>query len=96
MMTFAEKLQQLRDQARLSQAALALKTGLSLRSIQNWEQGYRCPRAQALLALARALGVPVETLITCDDRPRGGSRSGAERLERAREGRRVPAADGVR
>jgi transcriptional regulator with XRE-family HTH domain len=65
-MTFAEKLHELRDRAQLSQAALALKTGLSLRSIQNWEQGYRNPRPPALLALARALQVPVESLIICE------------------------------
>jgi transcriptional regulator with XRE-family HTH domain len=63
-MRFGETLQLLREQSGMSQSELAKKSGLPLRSIQNWEQKHREPRAQALLALARALGVTVETLIT--------------------------------
>jgi len=35
-----------------------------VRNIQNWEQGHRIPRAQVLLRLARAVGVPVEQLLS--------------------------------
>lgn len=62
-MAIGETMQKFRNQAGLSQSDLAEKTGLSMRSIQNWEQGHRTPNAQALLALARVLKVPVETLI---------------------------------
>jgi transcriptional regulator with XRE-family HTH domain len=63
-MGLGDKMQALRKESGLSQAALAEKAGLSLRSIQNWEQGHRLPNAKALLALARALKTPVELLIT--------------------------------
>jgi transcriptional regulator with XRE-family HTH domain len=66
-MPFAELIQQLREQAGLSQSQLARKAGVPVRSVQNWEQGHRLPRAQALLPLARALAVPVEKLIKAMD-----------------------------
>ncbi len=62
-MRFAELIQKLREQAGLSQSELARKAGVPVRSIQNWEQGHRLPRPQALLPLASALGSPVEKLI---------------------------------
>jgi transcriptional regulator with XRE-family HTH domain len=49
--------------AGLSQAELAGRAGLSLRSIQNWEQGHRRPKADALLAMSKPLKVSVETLV---------------------------------
>jgi transcriptional regulator with XRE-family HTH domain len=60
---FAELIQDLREKAGLSQSQLAEKIGLPVRSIQNWEQGHRKPRAQVVLPLSRALGVSVEKLI---------------------------------
>jgi transcriptional regulator with XRE-family HTH domain len=62
-MPFAELIQKLREQAGLSQSELARKAGVPVRSVQNWEQGHRLPRAQALLPLANALAVSVEKLI---------------------------------
>ena len=62
-MEFNERLRHLRDKAGFSQSDLAKKAGLPIRSIQNWEQGQRKPRINVVLSLARALGVPVETLI---------------------------------
>ena len=47
----------MREKAGLSQSALAKRSGLPVRSIQNWEQGHRIPRGRAVLALAKALGV---------------------------------------
>lgn len=63
-MPFGETLQELRLAAKLSQAGLADKAGLSTRSIQNWEQGHRRPRVEVLMALAKALDVGVEKLLT--------------------------------
>jgi transcriptional regulator with XRE-family HTH domain len=57
-------LQAYRKRAKLTQAQLAERTGIPLRSIQNWEIGHRMPRAGALLSLARAVGVSVEQLLT--------------------------------
>jgi transcriptional regulator with XRE-family HTH domain len=69
-MGFGNVLKNLREKAGLSQSALAQRLGLSVRSIQNWEQGHRVPRSRVLLALARGVGVPVERLlaeITAED-----------------------------
>jgi transcriptional regulator with XRE-family HTH domain len=63
-MGFGERLQRLRERAGLSQSGLAERAGLNRRTIQNWEQGRRIPRADALLSLARGLGVPVEALLS--------------------------------
>jgi transcriptional regulator with XRE-family HTH domain len=57
-------LKTLREEAGLTQEALAERSGLPLRSIQNWEQGHRVPRVDALPQLARAIGVPVDRLVT--------------------------------
>jgi transcriptional regulator with XRE-family HTH domain len=62
-MGFPDTLQRLREKAGLSQSELAEKAGVPVRSIQNWEQGHRQPRAPALLPLAQALGVSVESLL---------------------------------
>jgi transcriptional regulator with XRE-family HTH domain len=59
-----QRLQRLRELATLSQSELAGRAGLSVRSIQNWECGRRRPKLDAMLALARALGVSVEQLVT--------------------------------
>jgi transcriptional regulator with XRE-family HTH domain len=62
-MGFAAMLQELREKAGLSQTGLAKKAGVPFRSVQNWEQGVRVPRPQALLALAEALGTTADELI---------------------------------
>jgi transcriptional regulator with XRE-family HTH domain len=62
-MPFGDKLRELRELAGLSQAALAEKAELSIRSIQNWEQGHRGPSAAAIFSLAKALGVSAEKLL---------------------------------
>jgi transcriptional regulator with XRE-family HTH domain len=68
-MPLGENLRALRQRGRLTQTALAEKAGLSLRSIQNWEQGHRMPRVQTLIALAGALRVSVDDLLADETRP---------------------------
>jgi len=63
-MRFGAMLQAYRKKAGMTQAQLAERSGLPLRSLQNWEAGHRMPRAEALLALARAVGATVEQLLT--------------------------------
>src|SRR5947209_8743036 len=63
-MPFSDALQRLREQAGLSQSRLADRAGVSVRSIQNWEQGHRGPSASVVLTLAQALSVPVERLLS--------------------------------
>jgi transcriptional regulator with XRE-family HTH domain len=62
-MGFPKLLRQLREKAGLSQAGLAKKAGLSVRSIQNWEQGHRGPSAQGIIALSRGLEISAEVLL---------------------------------
>jgi transcriptional regulator with XRE-family HTH domain len=62
-MGFEAMLKRARERAGLTQQALAERTGLPLRSIQNWEQGHRVPRVGVLLTLARALRANVEQLL---------------------------------
>jgi transcriptional regulator with XRE-family HTH domain len=62
-MGFKETVRRLRQEAGLSQAALAAKAGVPIRSIQNYEQGHRVPKATALLAISRAVGVSLDALV---------------------------------
>jgi transcriptional regulator with XRE-family HTH domain len=59
-MTFGETLARLRQEAGLTQAALAKRSGLSLRTVQSWEQGRRSPVSPEFFKLARALGVSAD------------------------------------
>jgi transcriptional regulator with XRE-family HTH domain len=59
-MTFGEILKRLRERAALTQAALAEKSGVSLRTIQGWEQDYRCPVSASFFTLVKALGVSAD------------------------------------
>jgi transcriptional regulator with XRE-family HTH domain len=63
MSAFAKNLKRLRALAGLSQSGLAEKAGVSLRNLQNWEQGHREPRLDMILPLARALGVTADELL---------------------------------
>jgi transcriptional regulator with XRE-family HTH domain len=59
-MSFSETLRQLRETAGLTQVQLAQRSGVPLRTIQGWEQGYRCPVSSDFFKLVRALGVPAD------------------------------------
>jgi transcriptional regulator with XRE-family HTH domain len=78
-MNFGEMLSKLRAQAQLTQAALADKAGLSLRTVQAWEQGRRSPVSPDFFKLVKALGAPCEAFADCD----GAAGKG-------REGKSVP------
>src|SRR5271166_4759437 len=73
-MRFGESLKRFRESAGLSQSALAEKAGLSIRSIQNWEQGHRVPWATALPALAKALGISTDMLLNGLEEGKTGSK----------------------
>ncbi|MHB1422143.1 MAG: helix-turn-helix domain-containing protein [Gemmataceae bacterium] len=60
---FHLNLKRRREAKGLTQAALAEVLGVSLRNLQNWEQGHRVPKMEMLLPLARVLGVNVESLL---------------------------------
>lgn len=66
-MEFGEKIKKARTECGLSQTELAVKSGLSLRSIQNYESGQRHPANISIVKnIATALGVSYEYLL--DDR----------------------------
>jgi transcriptional regulator with XRE-family HTH domain len=84
-MTFGEALKRFRERAGLTQAALAERAGLPLRSVQNWEISHREPRIDGLKRLARALGVTVDRLIADVEPDPAGEDEG--RPERRKSGK---------
>jgi transcriptional regulator with XRE-family HTH domain len=71
---FEDRLKRLRRREGLTQANLARKAGVALDSLQNWEIARCSPRLDAVVALARALGVSLDELAlgrpAGDERPR--------------------------
>ncbi len=66
-MTLSEKIIYYRKKAMLSQEALAEKLGVSRQAISKWETGDATPEVSNLSALASALGVSVDHLLSSDD-----------------------------
>jgi transcriptional regulator with XRE-family HTH domain len=66
-MSFAETLQRLRKEAGLSQSELALRSGMSLDSLRNWEQGRTLPKIDVAMRLAHALGVDCTAFMDAED-----------------------------
>jgi transcriptional regulator with XRE-family HTH domain len=66
-MTFAQKLRELRDQAGLSEMALARKSGVAFGALHYYVLGRRKPSFAAVVKLAAALGVTCEAFADCDD-----------------------------
>ncbi len=63
-MTFGEKVRAARLAAGYSQREVSEMTGLSLRTIQNYESGERLPKQrESYTLMSRALNVPIQTLL---------------------------------
>ena len=60
---FAERLRTLREKKRLTVDELAVKSGISERTLFSWEGAERSPSIEQLPQLASALGVSVRTLM---------------------------------
>jgi transcriptional regulator with XRE-family HTH domain len=60
--TLSDRLRKAREHGRLQQVQLAAITGISERSIQNYEAGRTTPRRPQLIAWALATGVPLAWL----------------------------------
>jgi transcriptional regulator with XRE-family HTH domain len=60
---FGGRLKRLREECGWSQSDLAEAAGVSLYTLQGWEQGRRVPLATVLPKLARALGVSADELL---------------------------------
>ncbi len=88
-MGFGATLQSLRERMGLSQGQLAERAGVSVDSIQNWEQDRTRPRLEALPKLAKALGVALDELVVLNGgngrRKRGRGRPPKERPADAAE-----------
>jgi transcriptional regulator with XRE-family HTH domain len=70
-MTFAKKLQELRERAELSQSGLAQASGIPVWTVRGYEQGRREPSWDVLFKLAAALGVTCDAFADCVDTPAG-------------------------
>lgn len=52
-----------RENAGITQATLAQQVGVSVDTIRRAEQGKYTPRPMTLIRIARALGIPLESLV---------------------------------
>jgi len=66
-MTIAERIRFTRQQQKLSQAELASKANISSKSLSRYELGTSIPPADNLKAIANALGVSADYLLSDDD-----------------------------
>ncbi len=66
-MTLSEKILYCRKKAMLSQETLAERLGVSRQAISKWETGESVPEVSNLSALATALGVSVDWLLSSDE-----------------------------
>ena len=64
---FAKRLKELREKRKYTQSQLAKMVGISLRSIQNYEQNLSKPITAALLEIAKVLDVTPEYLLLGED-----------------------------
>jgi transcriptional regulator with XRE-family HTH domain len=72
-MSFGEALRRFREKAGMTQAALADKSGIPLRTIQGWEQDYRSPVSADFFTVAYALGVSADVFAKeFETKPRKG------------------------
>ena len=67
MMKLSKKILYCRKRAGLSQEALAERLGVSRQAVSKWETGEAMPEAGKLAALAAALGVSVDWLLSEDE-----------------------------
>lgn len=93
MATFAERLKHLREQAGLTQPELALKAGVPIGTLRDYEQGKRRtdPGFRTTVKLARAMGVDCLAFADCVDdeepesAPAGRSRKAAVKPTRGKK-----------
>ena len=80
---FKEQLTALRRQARLTQAELGRRLGVSATTIYKWEHGQCEPGIDSLNTMARIFGVSVDALCGGDPGVKGGDSSEAIVMNRA-------------
>jgi len=62
-MPLGTRIRKARERARISQAELARRIGISLTSMNAIERGHTDPRASRIVAIARELGVSTDALL---------------------------------
>ncbi len=67
IMTFRERLKDLRNAKNLSQMELSVKTGISQSAIAKWELGKTEPTASAIITLAEFFGESTDYLLGLTD-----------------------------
>lgn len=67
VMTFSEKLRDLREAAGMSEKALADAAGLPFGTLHNYVLGTRRPSFAAVVKIARALGTTCDAFAECSD-----------------------------
>lgn len=67
---FRLNLKTLREERRISQAALAKELGVAQSAVGNWESGARSPDAATLLKIANYFDVTVDYLLTGEEKER--------------------------
>ena len=68
-MHFGEVMKQWREQAGLTQAELAKKSRISLRTVQSWEQGSRSPVSPEFFKLVKTLGALADLFAGIKENP---------------------------
>ena len=66
-MTISERIRLIRQQKNISQNELAKSAGINARSLSRYELGSSIPPANALKAIADALGVSADALLSDDN-----------------------------
>lgn len=66
--TYVERIKELREEEKISQAQLAKSTGLSQSAIAAWEVGKNVINANAIIALANFFGVTTDYLLGVSDK----------------------------
>lgn len=65
-MSLNEKIKYYRIKKNMTQKELAKETGISLRSISNYEKGTRTPHLDAIIRISKALCVPLDTFVNVE------------------------------
>jgi DNA-binding XRE family transcriptional regulator len=89
MQAFAQRLQQLREKAGLTQKQLADASGVNVWAIRGYEQGRREPKWKVAIQLARALGVTVEAFADCSSQDEPACEEAAPKRGRGRPTRQT-------
>ena len=69
-------LQKFREERGMTQAELAKRAGVSVRTIQSWEQGHRAPVSPDFFRVVKVLGVSADDFAAASIGRRGPKRKG--------------------